>query len=375
MTDRLLAARDALKSWLLNDAYPLWWEAGYDHEGGGFHEKLNLDGTPAQAPRRARVQPRQIFAYAVAGELGWDGPWVEAVQSGLDWYQAHYFRPDGLIRTLVAPDGSALDDSVVLYDQAFGLFALATAYAALGRPAQLAQRADTLLAQLKATLKHPIGGFEEAIPRVLPLLSNPHMHLFEAALAWTEAGGAAHWRDLADEIAALALSHFIDPVSGGLREFFDGDWKPVAGVDGRIVEPGHQFEWAWLLLRWAKIAGREDAAQAARRMIAIGEGPGVDGSRGVAMNQLLDDMSVHDAQARLWPQTERIKAHVLAGNDEGVAAGAEGLFKYFDTPVKGLWRDRLNSDGTFVQEPAPASSFYHIVCAILEVDRAVRARA
>jgi mannose-6-phosphate isomerase len=40
--------------------------------------------------------------------------------------------------------------------------------------------------------------------------------------------------------------------------------------------------------------------------------------------------------------------------------------------VKGLWRDRLNSDGTFVQEPAPASSFYHIVCAILEVDRAVR---
>jgi mannose/cellobiose epimerase-like protein (N-acyl-D-glucosamine 2-epimerase family) len=374
MTDRLLAARDALKSWLLNDAYPLWWEAGYDHERGGFQEKLNLDGTPTQAPRRARVQPRQIFAYAVAGELGWEGPWVEAVQSGLDWYQAHYFRADGLIRTLVAPDGSPLDDSVVLYDQAFGLFALATAYAALGRPPQLARRADTLLTQLQATLKHPLGGFEEADPRILPLLSNPHMHLFEAALAWTEAGGAAHWRDLADEIAGLALSHFIDPISGGLREYFDGDWKPVAGIDGRIVEPGHQFEWAWLLLRWSKIAGREDAAQAARRLIAIGEGPGVDPARGVAVNQLLDDMSVHDAQARLWPQTERIKAHILAGNDEGVAAGAEGLFKYFDTPVKGMWRDRLNPDGSFVQEPVPASSFYHIVCAILEVDRAVRAR-
>ena len=157
-----------------------------------------------------------------------------------------------------------------------------------------------------------------------------------------------------------------------MREYFDGDWKAVAGIDGRIVEPGHQFEWAWLLLRWAKIAGREDAAQAARRMIAIGEGPGVDRARGVAMNQLLDDMSVHDAQARLWPQTERIKAHVLAGNNDGVAAGTDGLFKYFDTPVRGLWRDRLNADGSFVQEPAPASSFYHIVCAILEVDRAVR---
>jgi mannose/cellobiose epimerase-like protein (N-acyl-D-glucosamine 2-epimerase family) len=375
MTDRLTAARDALKSWLLNEAYPLWWKTGYDHVRGGFHEKLNLDGTPTEAPRRARVQPRQIFAYAVAGELGWDGPWREAVQAGLDWYLAHYFRPDGLIRTLVSPEGAVLDDSVVLYDQAFGLFAMATAYAALDKPADLAQRADKLLAQLKATLKHPFGGFEEASPRVLPLLSNPHMHLFEASLAWTEAGGAAHWRALADEIANLALTHFIDPVSGGLREYFDGDWRAVAGIDGRIVEPGHQFEWAWLLLRWAKIAGRPDAAEAARRMIAIGEGPGVDPSRGVAMNQLLDDMSVHDAQARLWPQTERIKAHVLTGDDAGVAAGTEGLFKYFDTPVKGLWRDRLNADGAFVQEPAPASSFYHIVCAILEVDRAVRAKA
>lgn len=375
MPDRLTAARDALKTWLLNDAYPLWWKAGYDHVRGGFHEKLDLSGEPVEAPRRARVQPRQIFAYAVAGELGWDGPWREAVRSGLDWYLAHYFRPDGLIRALVSPEGAVLDDSVALYDQAFGLFALATAYAVLDKPPELAERADRLLAQLKATLKHPIAGFEEANPRVLPLLSNPHMHLFEAALAWTEAGGGAHWRDLADEIAGLALSRFIDPVSGGVREYFDGDWKPAAGIDGRIVEPGHQFEWAWLLLRWAKIAGREDAAQAAGRLIAIGEGPGVDPARGVAMSQLLDDMSVHDAQARLWPQTERIKAHVLAGNGDGVAAGTKGLFKYFDTPVKGLWRDRLNADGGFVREPAPASSFYHIVCAILEVDRAVRARA
>jgi mannose/cellobiose epimerase-like protein (N-acyl-D-glucosamine 2-epimerase family) len=371
-TEALTAARDRCKTWLLNDAYPLWWEVGFDHKRGGFHEKIGLDGAPVDAPRRARVQPRQIFAYAVAGELGWQGPWREAVQAGLTGYLDHYFRPDGLIRTLVSADGEPLDDSVVLYDQAFGLFALATAYAALDRPSDLLQRADLLLARLHSTLKHPLGGFEEADPRQLPLLSNPHMHLFEAALAWNEAGGGPQWRALADEIADLALTRFIDPVSGGLLEYFDGDWTPVAGIDGRIVEPGHQFEWAWLLLRWSKVTGRPDAAAAAHRLIGIGEGPGVDRKRGVAMNQLLDDMSLHDAQARLWPQTERIKAHVLAGNTDGAVAGVEGLFKYFDTPVAGLWRDRLNADGTFVQEPAPASSFYHIVCAVLELDRAVR---
>ena len=56
------------------------------------------------------------------------------------------------------------------------------------------------------------------------------------------------------------------------------------------------------------------------------------------------------------------------------ANGAEALLKYLDTPVRGLWRDKLRADGTFVDEAAPASSFYHIVCAILELDRAVSAR-
>ena len=117
-------------------------------------------------------------------------------------------------------------------------------------------------------------------------------------------------------------------------------------------------------------------------MIAIGDGPGVDPARGVAIFALLDDMSVHDDIARLWAQTERIKAGVLAAQVTGdprwwttAADGAEGLLKYFQTDVPGLWRDKLRADGTFVDEAAPASSFYHIVCAILELDRAVSARS
>jgi mannose-6-phosphate isomerase len=49
----------------------------------------------------------------------------------------------------------------------------------------------------------------------------------------------------------------------------------------------------------------------------------------------------------------------------------QALLRYLDTPVAGLWRDRMQLDGSFVDEPAPASSFYHIVCAIAELDRAI----
>ena len=44
---------------------------------------------------------------------------------GLKYFLAHYRRPDGLFRTLVAADGAVLDERAYLYDQAFVLLALA----------------------------------------------------------------------------------------------------------------------------------------------------------------------------------------------------------------------------------------------------------
>ena len=75
-----------------------------------------------------------------------------------------------------------------------------------------------------------------------------------------------------------------------------------------------------------------------------------------------------DPVARLWPQTERIKAGLALGADEGELADAcRGMKLYLDTAPAGLWRDRLQPDGTWVDEPAPASSFYHIICALNEL--------
>jgi mannose-6-phosphate isomerase len=373
--DRAAQLRDQLKAWALDKALPIWWATGADHERGGFFEKITQDGLPFEAPRRARVAARQVYVYAAAKSLGWQGPWREALEHALTFFLRFYVRPDGLIRTLVAPGGDALDETVSLYDQAFALFCLAAAREALPERKDLEPVAVKLREALVAALKHPEAGFEEAAPRSLPLQSNPHMHLFEAFLAWTQAGGDDRWRELADEVAELALGQFVDSKSGALREFFDGDWSPMPGIEGRIVEPGHQFEWAWLLLRWSAIAGREDARLAALRLIEIADGHGVDPVRGVAYFALLDDLSVHDANARLWPQTERIKAGVLAARMTGqsrywdtAAAGAEGLLKYLDVPVPGLWVDRYQADGSFISEPAPASSLYHIICGILEMD-------
>ena len=364
MSDALVPLATEVAAWMETSALPLWWNKGADHVRGGFHEALDQCGRPVLANRRARVQARQVYVYATAGELGWDGPWHEAVAHGLDFFLAHYPREDGLYRTVVSPKGAVVDDAAWLYDQAFALFAMAQA-TRVG-VADLRLRAFGLVEALQAW-RLPEGGFHEPSARY-HLQSNPHMHLFEAALAWAAVDDGPVWNTLADEIAVLATTRFVD-TQGQIHEFFAPGWVFADGVDGRIIEPGHQFEWAWLLARWAKLRGRPEAHEAALKMFAAGK-RGVDPRRGVATQQLFDDGSVHDDVARLWPQTERIKAALIMGDSEEAALGVAGLKLYLDTEVQGLWRDKLRPDGTFVDEPAPASSFYHIICAIAELRRA-----
>jgi mannose-6-phosphate isomerase len=206
------------------------------------------------------------------------------------------------------------------------------------------------------------------------------MHLLEAALAWADVTGETVWGAFADELVQLCLERFLDPSSGVVHEYFDATWRPAPGRDGHLFEPGHQFEWAWLLERWGRLRSRPDARAAALQLFEIGVEFGVDAARNVAINVVTDDMRPRDRGARLWPQTERIKAAALLADAaatpadrarylDQVCAAVRSLRGYLDTPLRGAWRDKQLPTGAFVDEPAPASSFYHLVCAIVELRR------
>jgi mannose/cellobiose epimerase-like protein (N-acyl-D-glucosamine 2-epimerase family) len=367
---------DALSSWLVQHAYPCWWSRGVDHVRGGFQESLRLDGEPSGEARRARLYPRQIYAFSVAAKLGWSGPAVAAVRQGFEALLADYRRPDGLYRGLVAPNGAKLVERAVLYDQAFVLLGFSGAHQALGDSSARGD-ARELLARIHATLRNPHGGFEESAPPSLPLLANSHMHLLEACLEWMDLDNDRAWSELAEEIVELALRRFHDPANGFIREFFNRDWTLAPGDDADVVEPGHQYEWAWLLLRWSQRVHNPRAHQLALHLIDLTEDRGVDHARGVAINALYGDGRARDARARLWPQAERIKAACLAGEITQQQRYAEianeatrSLLKYLDTPTPGLWRDTMDERGAFVEQLAPASSFYHIVSAGLQLQHA-----
>ncbi len=359
------------RRWLMTSALPLWSSLGVDYEGGGVFEALDAGGRPVLAPRRGRLQGRQLFSFASAGLLGWQGPWRAIVQHELSYVTAHFLREDGLLRTLVGRDGAVLDDTPALYDQAFTLLGLAT----LHRAGQGGDEAEALALKLLRgldALRHPKGGMREFGP--YPFQANANMHLFEAALAWEATAPGGPWEALSDELGELALKSFI--VEGSLREFFDADWRPQSGEDGQRIDVGHQFEWAWLLGQWSVRRDREDARVAAAGLYACGLN-GVDPSRGCAINEMWPDHSPRDAVARLWPQAEYLRAALAFGTERQALMAASSLRSYLETPISGLWRDKWQARGDFLQEPSPATSLYHIVGAVSELieDRERRAGA
>jgi len=358
----LAAAAAWYDAWLVESALPLWASAGRDPARGSFQEALTIAGEPCPAPRRARVQTRQTWVYATAASEGLGEAFAPLAKGAYGFYCANYRRQDGLFARTADEEGRIVDSTALLYEQAFSLLAMA-ALETLEPGAGAADAAA--LREALAPMRHAAGGFREAGDR--PFQANAHMHLLEAALAWEEAG-AAGWAPLADEIAELALGRFIDPDSGAIREFFDADWRALPDAAGGLLEPGHQLEWAWLLDRWGRARGQGTAQKAAERLYAAGR-RGVD-ARGVAAGALWSDLSLREPVARLWAQTEHLKAALVFGGEADALRAAQGLALYLDTPMRGAWRDKLQADGTFVDEPAPATSFYHLLGAILPLRRA-----
>jgi mannose-1-phosphate guanylyltransferase/mannose-6-phosphate isomerase len=370
--ETLEAGARRFADWLRLRALPVWSTLGLGDDGG-FSESLTLDGQAHGGPRRARVQTRQIFVYAQAGALGWKGPWKQVITAALGRLRAAYLRPDGATRALLGADWAPIDETAMLYDQAFVLFALAAAKQAGIEDADLEADAVKLREKLLASAM-PNGAMREAGDH--PFQSNAHMHLFEASLAWEALSEDKGWTAMADRIAGLAMNVFIDAEGGFLREFFDESWAPAEGEDGQLFEPGHQFEWAWLLARYGLLRGDARATAAARALYDNGR-KGLGQRPLVALDAMNDDMTIRSHRARLWPQTEWLKSSLILAetSDDGqrtayledAATALRALWLYLTE--NGLWRDKRFPDGKFLDEPAPASSFYHIIAGFDQLSR------
>jgi mannose/cellobiose epimerase-like protein (N-acyl-D-glucosamine 2-epimerase family) len=222
-------------------------------------------------------------------------------------------------------------------------------------------------------MRAPNGGYLSKLPDDGVLLQNPHMHLTEACLAAFEASGDQRFLDQARELVGLLKARLFDGASLGER--FAPDWRRLEGEAGRALDPGHHFEWAWILAQYRRLSG-DDIGNYPEALVAFGEKFGVDPRSHAVFDAVRDDGAVLQGASRAWTNTERIKGYLalyeLTGRDPRaeVAQSVNLLFdRYFAGSTPGLWVDRFDRDGAPMVEAVPASIIYHLLLAFSEVLR------
>ena len=362
-----------LRTLIVDHSLPLWSREGRDSAAGGFIERLDIEGRADRfAPRRVRVQARQIYCFAKAAQLGWYPQGREIAIKGLEFLLAKAKSPDGRpgFVHLLDPTGAVVNSSRDTYDHAFVLLAFATVYQLSG-DAQVGDEIKSLVGFLDTDLRSPHGGFLEGIPTTLPRRQNPHMHLFEAMIATFDATGDPIYQNRAGDLFALFIANLYDPRRQVLGEYFEEDWSRI---EPARVEPGHQAEWVWLLKGFERITGCPTARHRAQLLASAMRYR--DEVTGCLFDEGDADGKIRKFTRRLWPQTEIAKAFI-AQAEAGERGAADEALKalnrlyqhYLRHPVLGGWYDQFDHDNRSLVDFIPASSFYHILCAVAEAER------
>jgi mannose/cellobiose epimerase-like protein (N-acyl-D-glucosamine 2-epimerase family) len=381
---------ERLQPWLTQVLLPFWASRGFDEMHGAFVEKFEPSGAPTTDDyTRVRVQARQIYVFSHAAVAGYSADGLARARQAFAFLQAHAWDHEGggwcqrLRRS-----GPVLDRTKDSYDHAFMLLAMAWLYRAGGDVGVLQRARETLVAldaQLGLTRDGRFDGYGEhdvapgaTLP--LPRRQNPHMHLLEALLALYEASGEPLWLQRADQVFGLFERHFLDSAAGQLIEFFDRDWREVPEDGHCLREPGHFFEWTWLLHRYATLSDRPEAAAFMRPLFDWAWRHGVD-RESAAPFVVFEGVDpegrvLNGGSKRLWPQAEAVKACLAIYERSGDKAALDGarrllaaLFRVFADLETPRWREQVDRDGRLIRQDMPTSSLYHLFLAVAEAIR------
>ncbi|MEN3167622.1 AGE family epimerase/isomerase [Gluconobacter sp. OJB] len=362
--------------WMVQKALPLWSTAGYDRIKRLYHERLAFDATPiAVSDLRLMVQARQIATFCRASLDGVFNASQDALTC-LAEVETRYWRSDdqpGWVFAL-GSDGYPSITTRDLYAHAFILFAYAWSYRLSGNP-KLLKTVNETITEIESIFQAPNGGFLDTVPTIDNIRrQNPHMHLLEAYLALFEVTKDQFYMDKAQQLITLAQDKFISPRSGMLLEFLASNWTPCEEFGYNTVEPGHLFEWSWLLNEAIRLNPtafyNKNLHTTAERLFAVGIQHGI--IHDVVCDSITDNGTVTHISTRIWPQTELIRllacrSKLATTNTPDTAENClldtmthTFFTSYAPESLQGGWLDRRNAQGKAAVDHMPASSLYHI---------------
>ena len=336
---------------------PLWQGPGWNADMALPYEALDAEHRPLLPQRyRAMACARQLYLFSsLIGDTAFPAA-SERASALFRSLQRHFHDGEhGGWFYSIDPQGKPLDTRKDLYTHAFILFACAHYWAKVREPL-VESVLNAALEVIAVRFANGDGLYEASLDRDWsPLgsgpLQNPLMHLAEAFLATLSVR-----EDTATRDALLALANgmqqcFIDRRHGVMLE------KPLGAVDNWF-EPGHQFEWLFLLessplLRGTALQGSLE------RAFAFAEQSGVDPQSGAVSGMLGIDGSLRDGTQRIWAQAEYLRALTLrVDNSARLQRQLAALQQHF--LHAGGWHECLDAKGAISRRDMPSTTPYHL---------------
>ena len=336
---------------------PLWQGPGWNADVALPYEALDAEHQPLPPQRyRAMACARQLYLFSsLIGQVPAAEERAAALFRSL---QQHFHDAEhGGWFYSVDPQGAPLDQRKDLYTHAFILFACAHYWDKVREPRveSVLNAALKVVAQRFATND---GLYEACLDRDWSSLEsgplqNPLMHLAEAFLATLSVREDVAVQNALVELCTAMQKRFIDPQHSVLME------KPLGAVDNWF-EPGHQFEWYFLLESSSLLRGSTLHASL-ERAFAFTEQLGVDQQTGAvrAMLDLEPDSPPRDATQRIWAQAEYLRALTLRPDSEAaVLRQLQALQQH--SLHKGGWYECRDENGDVTRRDMPSTTPYHL---------------
>lgn len=372
---------------------PFWGRQAIDTVNGGFHGRMEADGTPdPDSPRGGILNVRILWAFSAAHRALGDDETRALADRARNEVVGRFLDPaHGGLYWMVDPRGRTLDDRKHVYAQAFAIYALAEHHRATGEESSL-RRAGDIFRLLEEHAHDPEhGGYREAFARDwspladvrlsgrdldAPKSENTHLHLLEALTTlyrvWPDALVAERLRELVE----LFLGSIVDGSTGHTRPFFDADWS----VRSSVVSFGHDIETSWLLEDAADRLGDAGlTARAGEVALLLADTvlrEGFDGESGGVFYEVDADGTV-DRAKEWWTQAEAIVGFLHAYQEtarQEFLTAAWGVWAFVEAHMldraHGEWLRRVDRDGTPQpqhEKVGPWKGPYHNTRACLQV--------
>ena len=359
-----------------------------DPQGGFFHY-FKDDGRIYDASHRHLVSStRFVFNYAMAYREFRDPEYLEAVHHGIRYLRdAHGDTASGGYAWTLK-DGKPEDRTHHCYGLAFVLLAYSCAHA-VGLAGSVGWM-DEVWELLQARFWDAEAGLyrDEASPDWVfsPYRGqNANMHMCEAMLAAYEATGTVHYLNRAHVLADHMTRRQAKKADGLVWEHYDSHWEPDWQYNRENpkhlfrpwgFQPGHQTEWAKLLLILERHRPEAWMLPTASQLFDTALARAWDARHGGIAYGFAPDGRISDGDKYFWVQAESLAAAALLASRSGEAKywdWYQRLWEYswqhFVDHRYGAWYRILTEDNRkYSDEKSPAGKTdYHTMGACYEV--------